>query len=120
MNSRYSELVDQFKAFHEAHPEVWELFQQFAFEKIGQGFKHYSANGIFERIRWEVSRPPPHPADFKLNNNYRSFYSRRFHLKYPGHDGFFRTREQTSNYAPATNLPPLGPRDFPRQPGART
>ena len=46
-------MVAQVAAFHENHPEVWDLFVQFSFQMINRGYKHYSANAIFERIRWE-------------------------------------------------------------------
>lgn len=115
ITTRHDEMSAQFKAFHNDHPEVWDLFQRFAFEKIKRGFNNYSSKGIFERIRWEVARPEPEPSDFKLNNNYTAFYARWFMLKYPEHDGFFRLREQISHWGPATNLPRLGPGDYPEQ-----
>ena len=111
--SRHKEIADQFVAFHNSHPEIWELFEHFAFEKIKQGFKNYSSKGIFERIRWEIALPEPEGSDFKLNNNYTAFYARTFMLRHPQYEGFFRLREQISIYAPATNLPPLGPDDYP-------
>ena len=112
MKTRHDEMIDQFKTFHARHPEVWELFQRFAFEKIRQGFDTYSANGIFERIRWEVASPGYGENEFKINNNYRPFYARWFMLAHPKYSGFFRVREQTSRWSVATNLPELGPEDF--------
>lgn len=113
VKTRHNEMQEQFDAFHASHPEVWDLFQRFAFEQIAKGFRNYSSKGIFERIRWEVARPEPDPADFKLNNNYTAFYARWFMAKYPEHTGFFRVREQISHWEPATKLPPLGPKDYP-------
>ncbi len=54
---------------------------------IDKGFKHYSVNAIFERIRWEIDAGGDGISTFKLNNNYRAFYARRFHRMYPEHDG---------------------------------
>lgn len=134
MKTRQEEMAEQCQAFHDEHPEVWRLFVKFTHNVIEAGFKNYSANAIFERIRWEVDvntptvtskrfaslpadrsgninggEPVPIPSKqpFKLNNNYRAYYARRFHKMYPQHDGFFRTREQTSKQDTATNLPEL-------------
>ena len=115
MKTRQEEMAEQCQAFHDEHPEVWRLFVKFTHNVIEAGFKNYSANAIFERIRWEVDvnkEPLRYVAKqnrqpFKLNNNYRAFYSRRFHKMYPSYDGFFRTREQKSKQETATNLPEL-------------
>lgn len=112
MKSRYDEMRDQARAFHQAHPKVWELFCKFTRERIARGFKNYSVNGVFERIRWETDQVDVDGKNsFKLNNNFRPFYARGFMVKFPQHDGFFRIRKQISKNEPATHLPPLNP-DF--------
>lgn len=105
---------EQCIAFHKAHPEVWKLFARFTFELIARGFKHYSAqHGVFARIRWETDQADVDGnSTFKVNNNHSPFYARAFMKKYPEHDGFFRTRQQTSEHEGATGLPELGPQDF--------
>lgn len=103
---------DQALAFHKRHPKVWALFCKFTRERITRGFKHYSVNGVFERIRWETEVVDTEGKTmFKLNNNYRPFYARGFMAKFPEHNGFFRIRKQISKNEPATYLPPLNP-DF--------
>lgn len=80
---------------------------------IDRGFKNYSVNAIFERIRWEIDAGGDGVSAFKLNNNYRAFYSRAFMKKFPQHSGFFRTREQVSSEQnAATDLPELDPAYF--------
>jgi len=112
MKSRHDEMNDQVKAFHKQHPRVWELFCEFTNELIRRGFKHYSAKGVFERIRWETAEADSARNEFKLNNNYSAFYARAFMRCNPEHEGFFRTRRQISVGSAATKLPPLGPSDF--------
>lgn len=107
--TRLEEMREQCKKFHVEHPEVWRLFVRFTNEMIDRGFTNYSVNAVFERIRWEIDAGGDGVNAFKLNNNYRAFYSRAFMRKYPQHDGFFRTREQTSDDKDATNLPELTP-----------
>ena len=51
--TRKDEMREQVTAFHEQHPEVWDLFVRFSFDVIKRGFSNYSVNAIFERIRWE-------------------------------------------------------------------
>jgi len=112
IETRRDEMVAQVAAFHENHPEVWDLFVQFSFQMINRGYKNYSANAIFERIRWEKDAGGDGVTQFKLGNNYRAFYSRRFMRVYPEHEGFFRTRDQKSGDQPATHLPELTPNDY--------
>ena len=107
------ELREQVRTYHRNHPEVWELFKSFTLKLIDSGRKHYSANAIFERIRWEKDLGNASEAAFKLNNNYRAFYARRFMASYPQHEGFFRTRAQPSTQQDATYTDELGPQDYP-------
>jgi hypothetical protein len=93
---------------------VWTLFQKFAFEKIRQGFTHFSVNSVIERIRWETNANPLNEPEkhFKICNNHRPFYARWFMTKFPQYDGFFRLREQTSKRAvPVPHV--KGPADHP-------
>lgn len=110
MKTRAEEIDEQAKAFHHAHPEVARLFVRFTNEMIDRGFNHYSVAGIFERIRWETDvADSDGKSTFKLNNNYKQWYARRFMAAYPQHAGFFRTRARITENKPATNLPELGP-----------
>jgi len=111
--SRQEEMREQVQEFHIQNPIVWGLFERFAFEVINRGFQNYSVKAIFERIRWEQDIQGDKEADtFKLNNNYTAFYGRRFMALFPEHDGFFRTRKQTSAEKSATDLPELTPSYF--------
>ena len=110
--SRRDEIAQQCTAFHQQHPEVWDLFVRFTTEMIDKGFSHYSCKAIFERIRWEKDAGGDGIELFKLNNNYTAFYGRRFMKAYPEHEGFFRTREQTSESESATGLPELSPANY--------
>ena len=112
MQSRKDEMREQVKAFHESHPDVWDLFVRFTFDRIEKGYENYSVKAIFERIRWEKDSGGDGVNSFKLNNNYTAFYSRRFMRMYPRYDGFFRTREQISEQRDATHMPELTPSHF--------
>jgi len=115
--NRHEEMRQQVMAFHKENPEVMELFSKFTFELIERGFKHYSAqHGVFARIRWETDKADSKGGStFKVNNNYSAFYARAWMKMHPEHDGFFRTRKQTSESEPATNKAPLTPDYFDKQ-----
>jgi|TARA_R100001244_G_scaffold132330_1_gene108247 hypothetical protein len=111
--TRHDEMKEQVQRFHNENPRVWDLFIQFTLDRIHKGFNNYSVNAVFERIRWEFDTlGTKDVCSFKLNNNYRAFYARRFMRIFPQYDGFFRTREQTSKQSDRTNLSELTPRDY--------
>ena len=112
--TRKDELEDAAKEFHLAHPQIWRLFVKFTREIADRGFKNYSAQAIFERIRWETDQADDEGrSTFKLNNNHRSFYARWYMNTFPEHRGFFRIRAMASKKQPARGLPELTPKDFP-------
>ena len=113
MTTRKEELEAQTWAYHQEHPEVWENFVKFTLEKIRAGYKHYSAMGVWQRLRWELSVGADGENEFKINNNFVPFYARQFMKAFPQHDGFFRTRHQTSEDSDATEMAPLRPEDYP-------
>ena len=111
--TRRDEIDQQAANFSTANPLVAKLFEDFTFDVISRGFKNYSVNAIFERIRWETDQADRDGrSTFKLNNNYRSWFAREFMEQYPDYDGFFRTRNRISSHQGATNLPELTPEDF--------
>ena len=107
METRQEELQAEFDRYHQENPKVYEAFKRLTFQLINAGRENFSASAVVERIRWGVSIGEYGPDDFKINNNYRAFYARLFHVEHPNHDGFFRTRKQKSADEDATNLPPL-------------
>lgn len=89
------------------------MFCQFTLDRIRRGFKNYSADAIFHRIRWEMQKPDYEVGkEFKLNDHYTAFYARAFMKSFPEHYGFFRTRTQVSRYGAPCNLPDLGPEAY--------
>jgi len=101
-SNRCEELRIAVTEFHQEHPEIWVLFCKFALEKIDQGHEYYGAKSVMERVRWETPAGGKAP---KINNNFVSFYSRRFAEAFPEHINFFRTRIQTSQSSPPRGKP---------------
>lgn len=87
-------MIEQYKRWDASNPEFYPLFCRFTKQLVDRGFKNIGVALIFERIRWEsMVRTQGEP--FKLNNNYRSIYARRFMHEHPQYAGVFRLREVT-------------------------
>ena len=113
VKTRYDEMQRQASEYHKKYPLVWRWFVRYTVQLIDKGFKHYGAKSIFERIRWETDIPDvTGKSTFKINNNYTSFYARRFVKFYPEHKDFFLFREQISKSKQATGHNELTPEDY--------
>lgn len=84
-----------FEVYHRENPAVYVLFKRFSFEAIEKGRKHFSAEAVINRIRWETLISGN--DDFKINNNYKAFYSRLFMKDFPQYSGFFELRKSKAD-----------------------
>jgi len=82
----------KFPKYHSENPQIYEAFKKYAKKAIEKGDKRLSADYIFHVIRWE-SPIGSDEKDFKVNNNYTSFYSRMFMNEYPEFKGIFNLRK---------------------------
>jgi len=80
----------KFPAYHKQNPKIYEGFKKYAFEAIAKGREYFSAEAIINRLRWDSLVAGN--DEFKINNNYKAFYSRMFMNENPEYRGFFRTR----------------------------
>lgn len=70
-------IEEQFLEFHHAHPEVYRKLRALAFELLVKGHKRIGMGMLYEVLRWQWIHEDLIDEDgFKLNNNYRSRYSR--------------------------------------------
>jgi len=67
------------------------LFKEFTFTAISRGHKKLSSEMIINRIRWETNIMT-NDKDYKINNNYKPFYSRMFMSEHPEYENFFYKR----------------------------
>lgn len=94
--ARGQSLEQQFQAFHADNPHVYRSLRRLALDLRARGVRKYGIAGLFEVLRWQHAMTTTDPSsDFKLNNNFRSFYSRILMDNEPSLAGFFETREQT-------------------------
>ena len=113
VKTRFDQMEKAALEYHKQHPEIYDLFCQFALEIIDRGFSNYGSQSVFERIRWHTDRPDVDgKTSFKLNNNHRTFYTLWFARDYPQHADFFRQRRKVSMFQPPSKFAELTPQDF--------
>ena len=85
-------LKKKFLQYHRENPGVYDEIKKKALALIEKGKSHGEMNYIFGYIRNETAIGGN--DGFKLNNNYRSFYTRLFQNDFPKNSTFFKTREK--------------------------
>ena len=80
-------------AFHHANPHVYLTIVELAREaKNNRGYTKWGMQGVLEVLRWNAEFTTLAPFDYKLNNNFRSIYSRVIMANEPDLAGFFEIR----------------------------
>jgi hypothetical protein len=79
-----------FEQYDSENPQIWTLFVHYASMAKQKGFTKYSANGIFEAIRWQTKEWGN--DGFKVNNNFRPDYARKMEKEFPDFANFFEKR----------------------------
>jgi|TARA_R100001463_G_scaffold1428_4_gene6397 hypothetical protein len=87
----FKDLVGEFQTFHQKNPEVYKLFVRFTFQAINRGHHKLSSEMIINRIRWETNVMTT-DKEYKINNDYKPFYSRMFMTQYSKYNNFFQKR----------------------------
>lgn len=72
----------RFEAFHQDNPAVWKTFESLCIEMIKSGRTKFGAPVIWERMRWESSVGSK-SGSFRLPNEHRPHYARRFQTEHP-------------------------------------
>jgi hypothetical protein len=81
----------RFEKYDSENPCIWEEFKKLTFDLIKAGRKHFSADAVLHVIRFH--RAIAGNDGYKCNNNYSSYYSRKFTGNYPEHKDFFEQRK---------------------------
>lgn len=81
-------IESNFRKFNRENPVIYKLFKEFTFQAINRGHKKLSSEMIINRIRWETS-VMSNDKDYKINNNYKPFYSRMFMNEHSQYQDFF-------------------------------
>lgn len=85
-------IEEAFRAFHAANPHVYDELVKLARQARRRGVGRIGIGMLFEVLRWRVALRTG-GDEFKLNNNYRSYYARLMMLREPDLAGVFETRQ---------------------------
>lgn len=88
------DLEQEFLDFHRSNPQVYEGLRRLALQLKRRGRRQYGIKSLIEALRWHQAMETTDP-DYKLNNNWSSFYARLLMESEPELDGFFELRTQT-------------------------
>lgn len=89
------ERLEAFREFHKKNPNVYYDLVKLARQAKARGHSKLSIELLFNVLRWEHMINTDDPSsEFKLNNNYKSFYSRMIMFNIPELSEMFDTRSQ--------------------------
>ena len=81
-----------FDRFHADNPKVYEVLVRLAREWVGQfGGHKLGIATLYETARWQITLAT-NDAEFRLNNNWRSYYARLIMAQEPDLAGLFDLR----------------------------
>jgi len=87
----------RFMEFHAANPHVFEELRRICRFVRSRGVERWGIAACFERLRWlsqfEVRGDDP----YRLNNNFRAWYSRLLNSE-PGLEGLFEVRSSGADF----------------------
>lgn len=87
-------IQERFEAFHQLNPWVYDALEELTEEWVRNGHRRIGIGMLFEVLRWQYGRMTVDPAsEFKLNNNYRSRYTRLLTEQRPEWADVFETRQ---------------------------
>lgn len=89
------ENLSYYQEYDRKNPRIYEMFKHFALEAVRMGRKRFSAEAVINRIRWETMVRGD--DEFKINNNIKPYYSRKFMNEYPELEGFFQLRKSKAD-----------------------
>jgi len=90
-------IADRFAAFHAENPAVYDELVALARRAADRGHKRMGIDMLFNVIRWNrMLATTDDGTGFKLNDHYRSHYSRLIMQQEPDLAGMFETRKLTA------------------------
>ena len=90
-------IIKLLEKFDGENPQIGELFDKYALELIEAtgGTKTIGPGLLFERIRFD-SFVKTSGNPYKISNNHRAFYTRKFHAEHPEYAHLINIRPQRS------------------------
>jgi hypothetical protein len=88
----FQDLHEKFCEYDRENPLVWEKFVEATKILIDRGHKKISAELVVNQIRWFYALQRGKDG-FKINNNYKAFYARKWAKAYPEFSNIFAYRK---------------------------
>lgn len=86
-------IEDSFWDFHEDNPHIYDELVRLTRQLVDRGHTRVGIKMLFEVLRWQYAlRTSREDGDFKLNNNYHSYYARLIMRENRDLRGVFETR----------------------------
>ena len=86
-------LEERFALYNARNPQVYQELRRLALEWVDAGHDSCSIDLLFNVLRWQSGLRTKDDEGFKLNNSYRSRFSRLLMENEPRLAGKFETRE---------------------------
>jgi hypothetical protein len=77
--------------FYEQNPHIYEAFASYADAIWATGRRKIASRMIWDRLRWDAATSTTGDI-FKLNNNYETFFAKKYTDHHPDRSGFFSKR----------------------------
>jgi hypothetical protein len=90
--ARERSIQARFEEFHRENPRVYSTLVSLARRAVSEGRPRLGIGHLWEVARWEL-HVPTNGEPFRLNDHYRSRYSRLIMAREPDLAGYFETRE---------------------------
>lgn len=75
---------------------IWKAYQDYCLKIVAQGARRIGSKAVIELLRYNESGGDwTKYEDYKINNNYASYFARLFVAKFPEHKGLFLFRTIT-------------------------
>lgn len=92
-----AKINQRFNQYITDNPHIYEAFKNYTFAAIAKQYKCFSAEFIFNVIRWETAISGK--DQYKINNDFKAFFARKFMQDYPQYTGYFITRKSLADAA---------------------
>jgi hypothetical protein len=93
-------IADQFTAFHDDNPHVYDALVSLARQLQSRGFTRIGMRALFERLRWEYALETDGDV-WCLNNSFTGCYARLLTQQEPGLAGLFELRPPLGSEPPS-------------------
>lgn len=90
-------IAERFEQFHRDNPHVYRTLVRLAREWVNTtGRRKLGIGALYERARWDLAIATGDP-DYRLNNNFRAFYSRLIAAQEPDLADLFELRSSQAD-----------------------